>query len=169
MAIKIVDADISELRKAPRGRRSRSPEMEALVQAIAGLKPGQAKAVIPEGGETIARVRGRVSYAARAADRKVRIVTDASRVMFALRAGSRGGRGTASREGAAERKAIVQRKALELGKRSSNGITASDVISALEADRTDLGVARPGTMVGAVLRSMREFERTGHNQFKYTG
>ena len=51
--MKIVDANISDLKTAPRGRRQRSPETQKLIEAISGLKAGQAKAVVPEGSETI--------------------------------------------------------------------------------------------------------------------
>jgi hypothetical protein len=167
--MKIVDASITDLKAAPRGRRQRSPETQALIEAILSLKSGQAKAVVPENKETVKQLRARVSYAARAADRKLRIVADDSQVMFALRTSARGSGSTASRAGAAQRKDLVQKKALDLGKRRKSAISAQDIIEALTADGVDLGVARPGTMVGAVLRSMPEFERTGHNQFKYAG
>ena len=163
--MKIVEASLSEMKSAPRGRRQRSPETQKLIDTILELKPGQARALMPEGSETVKRLRPRVSYAARVAGRKVRIVADDTRVMFTLRSGSRNGAG--SRAGAASRKSKVQAKALELGKRRKTDISAKDVIDALMADGVNLGVARPGTMVGAVLRSMPEFERTGSNQFKY--
>ena len=165
--MKIVDASISELKAAPRGRRQRSPETQKLVEAILSLKTGQAKAVMPEGDETVRKLRARVSYAARAADRKLRVVADENRVMFTLKSGGRSK--SSSRDGAQERKAIVQKKAIEMAKRRKTALVAQDVIDALQSDNVDLGVARPGTMVGAVLRSMPEFERTGHNEFKYVG
>lgn len=164
-AMRIVDANIADLKTAPRGRRQRSPETQKLIEAIVNLKSGQAKAVVPEGNETVKGLRTRVGYAARAADRKLRIVADENRVMFSLRGGGRAG--SSSRAGAAERKAVVQRKALELGRGRRTAISAQDVIDALAADGVELDVARPGTMVGAVLRSMPEFERTGHNEFQY--
>lgn len=165
--MKIVDASISDLKAAPRGRRQRSPETQALVDAIVSLKSGQAKAVVPEGDETLRKLRARVSYAAKAADRKLQIVVDDSKVMFTLKTGARGK--SSSRDGASERKAIVQAKAIEMGKRRKSALSAQDIIDALQTDGVDLGVARPGTMVGAVLRSMDVFERTGNNQFKYVG
>ena len=163
--MKIVDANISELKTAPRGRRQRSPEMQELIDAISSLKPGQAKAVVPEGSESVKSLRTRVSYAARAAGKKLRIVADDDKVMFTIRGGARAG--STSRAGAAERKAAVQKKALEMGRRRKTALSAQDVIDALQAEGVELDVARPGTMVGAVLRSMPEFERTGHNQFLY--
>ena len=163
--MKIVDANIADLKTAPRGRRQRSPETQKLIEAISSLKAGQAKAVVPEGNETVKGLRTRVGYAARAADRKLRIVADENRVMFTLRGGSRSG--ATSRAGAAERKAVVQKKALEIGRRRKTALSAQDVIDALNAEGVVLDVARPGTMVGAVLRSMPEFERTGQNEFTY--
>jgi hypothetical protein len=166
MSLKIVDANIADLASAKRGRRSRSPETERLVEAVSGLTPRTAKAVIPEGSETLPRLRARLNYAARAAGKKVRIVTGENRLMFALRAGRTP---SASREGAAERKAAVQARAIELGRRRKTDISAQDVIDALESAGVNLDVARPGTMIGAVLRSMPEFTRTGHNKFRYSG
>ena len=165
--MKIVEASLSDMKSIPRGRRQRSPETQKLIDTIAGLKPGQVRALVPEGNETVKRLRPRISYAARVAGRKVRIAADEERVMFTLRSGSRSG--STSRAGASSRKAKVQAKALELGKRRKSGIAAQDVIDALNKEGASLGVARPGTMVGAVLRSMPEFERIGSNQFKYKG
>lgn len=165
--MKIVEATLAEMQRTPRGRRQRSPETQQLIDVITELKPGQVRAIIPEGNETVKKLRPRISYAARVAGRKVRIAADEDRVMFTLRSGTRGA--SPDRAGAAARKAKVQAKAIELGKRRKKEIVAQDVIDALNADGVNLGVARPGTMVGAVLRSMPEFERTGSNQFKYKG
>ena len=162
--MKIVEASLSDMKSAPRGRRQRSPETQKLIDTIAQLKPGQARALMPEGDETVKKLRPRVSYAARAAGRKVRIVVDDTKVMFTLRSGAKSSSG--NKAGAAARKSKVQAKALELGKRRKRDISAQDVIDSLTEDGVDLGVARPGTMVGAVLRSMPEFERTGSNTFK---
>lgn len=165
--MKIVEATLADMKSTPRGRRQRSPETQALIDSIAQLKPGQVKALVPEGEETVKKLRPRISYAARVAGRKVRIAADANKIMFTLRSGARVG--STSRAGAASRKAKVQAKAIELGKRRKTDISAQDVIDALNSEGASLGVARPGTMVGAVLRSMAEFERTGSNRFKYKG
>lgn len=165
--MKIVEANIADMQQKPRGRK-RSPEMQQLIDVIAALKPGQARALVPEGSETVKNLRPRISNAARVAGKKVRIVAEDNRVLFSLRAGGRSG-STPNRAGAAARKSKVQAKALELGKRRKTDISAQDVIDALTADGVDLGVARPGTMVGAVLRSMSEFTRTGSNKFHYKG
>lgn len=165
--MKIVEATLADMRKTPRGRRQRSPETQRLIDVISELKPGQVRALVPEGNETIKRLRPRISYAARIAGRKVRIAADDDRVLFTLRTGGRSA--STNRAGAAARKAKVQEKAIELGKRRKKEISAQDVVDSLNSDGVDLGVARPGTMIGAVLRSMPEFERTGSNQFKYVG
>lgn len=163
--MKLVEATLADMKSTPKGRRQRSPETQKLIDSIAQLKQGQVMALMPEGNETVKKLRPRISYAARVAGRKVRIAADDNKVMFTLRSGARSG--SASRVGAAARKAKVQTKALELGKRRKTDISAQDVIDALNADGANLGVARPGTMVGAVLRSMPEFERTGSNKFKF--
>ena len=165
--MKIVEATLSDMKRTPRGRRQRSPETQQLVDTITELKPGQVRALVPEGDETIKKLRPRISYAARVAGRKVRIAADNDRIMFTLRSGGRSS--GSNRAGAAARKTKVQAKALELGKRRKSELSAQEIIDALTKDGVDLGIARPGTMVGAVLRSMPEFERTGNNVFKYTG
>ena len=165
--MKIVEASISDMQKKPRGRQ-RSPEMQKLIDVISALRPGQAKALVPEGSETVKNLPPRISNAARVAGKKVRIVAEENRILFSLRSGGRSG-STSNRGDAAVRKSKVQAKALELGKRRKTEISAQDVIDALAADGVDLGVARPGTMVGAVLRSMPEFTRTGSNKFHYEG
>lgn len=166
--MKIVEATLADMKNTPRGRRQRSPETQALIDSISQLKPGQVKALVPEGSETVKKLRPRISYAARVAGRKVRIAANDEKIMYTLRSGARSS-SSANRAGAAARKAKVQAKALELGKRRKSDISAQDVIDALNAEGANLGVARPGTMVGAVLRSMPEFTRTGANKFKYKG
>lgn len=166
MPMTIVDADIDNLRKAARTGRVRSTETLELVQAIETLEPGKAKALIPDEGETVGRLRSKLSYAARSADTKIRIVTDENRVMFALRSGAAGGK---TRGGATARRDTVQEKALELARGGKRSITAEDVLDALDKEGVTFDVARPATMVGAVLRAMPEFERVGRNEFRYRG
>jgi hypothetical protein len=165
MPIKIVDADINRLRTASRSGRSRSQETLRLMRAIDDLRPGRAKALLPEQGESMARLRSRLNYAARASGHKLRVVTDQDRVLFALR----GGAVSRPRAGGAERREAVQKKALALAKGGRGPITAESVLKAMAADGVKFDVARPATMVGAVLRAMPEFERTGKNQFRYKG
>ena len=166
MPIQIVDADIQHLKRASRTGRVRSKDIQQIIKAIQELGPGKAKALVPERGETVARLRTKLSYAARAAGVKLRVVKEENRVLFALKSGRGGG---ASRGGAADRKRLVQQKALQIGKTARKPITAEDVLKALDSDGASLGMARPATMVGAILRSMSEFERTGKNTFKYKG
>ena len=165
MPITIVDAEYHRLRRAARTGRVRSKETQHIIKAIEELAPGKAKALVPERGETAPRLRARLAYAARAAGVKLRVVTEENRVLFTVRAGA----GPRGRGGAAERKRAVQQKAIQLGRGGRRSLTAADVIKALEVDGVTFNIARPATMVGAVLRFMKEFERTGRNTFKYRG
>ena len=166
MAIQFVSVDINEFRAARRTERVRSPEVRELVQAIGQLKPGQAKAVVIERGESAKTLRSRISYAARAAGVRIRIVVDNDRLMFSLRSAGRVA-DASGRQDASARKEAVRSKALAIGRRRKE-ISADDVAASLDPV-TLSGVRRPGTMVGAVLRSMDEFERVGHNRFRYKG
>lgn len=166
MPIPFIKTDIEEFRAARRTERVRSPEVRELLKTISELKPGQAKAVVPESGESRKTLRSRISYAARTAGTKVRIVDDGDKLMFGLKSGSRAVTG-GSRQGAQARKQAVREQALSIGRRR-NEIAAEDVVEALDPSTLE-GVRRPGTMVGAVLRSMDEFQRVGHNRFRYTG
>ena len=166
MAVTIVDADIRALRNATRAGRVRSPETKQLIAAIESLAPGTAKAILLDPGETIPRVRARLTYAARIAGRRLRIATDGDRVVFALRGD---GQSPGDRVGAAQRREAVLAKALELARAGRSELTAEDVLSAFEADGVTFDVARPATMVGAVLRAAAEFERTGRNVFRFRG
>jgi hypothetical protein len=165
LAIKIVDADFARLKKATRAGRVRSELTLQLIKAINELGPGKAKALVAERGETAARLRTRLGYAARAAGVKLRVAVEDNRVLFSLRRGV----GPANKAGAASRKRTVAQKAIQLAKGGRKSLTAEDVLKALDADGVKLGMARPATMVGAVLRNMSEFERTGRNTFKYRG
>lgn len=165
MPITIVDADYQRLRRAARTGRARSKDVQALMKAIEDLAPGKAKALVAERGETPARLRARLAYAARAAGVKLRVVLSNNRVVFTPRAGAAG----RSRGGAADRKRVVQQKAIQLGKGGRRSLTAEEILKALSDDGVTFDVARPATMVGAVLRAMNEFERTGRNAFRYRG
>ena len=164
MPVRIVDADIGTVRNAARAGRARSPETKRLIQAVEDLAPGRAKAILLDAGETASKARGRLVYAARVADRKLRIVTDGQRVLFALRdsSGRRGSRGETSR-----RRRVVLAKALDLVKAGRPEVAAQDVLRSLNAEGVTFDVARPGTMVGAVLRAAPEFERIGRNVFRF--
>ncbi len=165
MALNIVTADISALRKAAYMGRARSQEMIDLISAIQSLKQNQAKALVREPNETMGTLRSRLGYAARAADVKLRTVSDENRLMFGLK---RTGGGTVQqREGAVERRAAVRECALNLAQSGQSVVSADDVLQALSDDGVTFDVARPATMVGAVLRSMSEFDRVGKNEFRY--
>jgi ribosomal protein L30E len=58
-----------------------------LIEAVASLQPGQAKAVMAEAGQTPERVRARIMYAAKTCDVKLQIAIQGDRVLFALRNG----------------------------------------------------------------------------------
>ena len=167
MAIKIVDANLNDILSTRRAGRARSPETQMLLDSISALRPGQAKAVVPERGESIPAVRSRIAYAARIANVKLRIVTGSDRLMFALRQGAASN--TANREDAAARRESVQKAALKMGRSRKTRLTAENILDGLRKNGIEFDMARPGTMVGAVLRSMPQFERVGKNQFKYVG
>ena len=83
--MEIVDVDIRELRQAVRRGRSRSPETVALMQAIAALQPGQAKAIVIEAGQAGEKIRARLNYAAKIVDKRLQIVIEEKQVLFAPR------------------------------------------------------------------------------------
>ncbi|MFW6174265.1 MAG: hypothetical protein ACOC5K_00605 [Chloroflexota bacterium] len=56
-----------------------------MIEAIESLRPGEAKAVVVEPGETIAKVRARLTHAARSIDKPVQTVADGDRVVFGLK------------------------------------------------------------------------------------
>ena len=85
----IVDIDITTLRKAARRGRTRSPETVALIQAIDNLRPGQAKAIMIERGQTGGKVRSRLTYAAKAVGKRLQIAIEEDKVLFALRENGR--------------------------------------------------------------------------------
>ncbi len=165
MPIRIVDADIRHFKRAARSKRARTPEMQQLIKAVEELGSGKAKALIPERGETVARLRSRLAIASRAAGVKLKVAVQDDRVLFARKRGT----AAAGKAGAAGRKQAIQQKALHMAKGGRRTISAADVLASLKADGASFGMARPATMVGAVLRSMKEFERTGRNSFRYKG
>lgn len=166
MPIKIVDAHVRELHAATRRVRARSPEMQEMIQAVEALKAGQAKALVPEKGEKLTRLRARLSYAAKAAGVKLRVVVAGDRVLFALRRGRGAGQ---SRAGADARRQAVREAALKLAKSGKKAIGVEDVLTAMTKAGTAPAVSRPTTMVGAVLRNMSVFKRVGKNKFEYRG
>ncbi len=165
MPISIVEADYKSLKRVAKTGRVRAKDTQLIIKAIGELSPGKAKALVAERGETPQKLRARLAYSARIVGVKLRVAVDENRVLFALR----GGAGAKARGGAAERKRAIQQKAVQLGKGGKKTFTANDVLKALEADGVTFGMARPATMVGAVLRNMSEFEKTARNTFRYRG
>ena len=54
------------------------------IDAIDALTPGKAKAIMLLAGDTGARIRSRLTYAARVAGKRLQIVLQEDRVLFAL-------------------------------------------------------------------------------------
>lgn len=81
--MKITDATLAELKAAGRRGRTRSPETIELVEAIESLKTGEAKAIVVESGQTAAKVRAKLMYAAKVTDAKLQVAIKDDRVMFA--------------------------------------------------------------------------------------
>ena len=82
--MRIVDAGIEALENAARRGRVRSPETQQLVDTIDSLTRGTAKAILLEPGQTAQKVRSRLAYAARIAGKRLQIVVQEDRVLFAL-------------------------------------------------------------------------------------
>lgn len=161
--MKIVDADIKQLASSRRSGRTRSAMTNKLIESVEDLQPGAAKAVELEAGETVQKIRARLTYSARVAGRKLSIAVDGNRVLFALKNRQKS---VLESSDAMHRRNAVRAKALELIS-SHNEIKAGDILSALGADTvSSLDVSRPSTMIGAVLRSMPELERIGRNVFR---
>ena len=79
----IVDIPITQLRRAYRHGRVRSPDTVQLTEAIESLGPNQAKAIIVEPGQDPAKVRAKLMYAAKIVERGLRVVVEQDRVLFA--------------------------------------------------------------------------------------
>ena len=166
MPLKIVDADIKVLRNTARKGRARSPEILQLVGVLEALKYGQAKALVPEGKETTATLRVRLSTASKAAGVKVRTAIIDGKVVFALKARRGAGRNKGE---AANRKKLIQDAAVKLAKGGRKAVSVEDILAAIKKAGAELNVARPATAVGAVLRRMPSFKRVGKNKFEYRG
>ena len=80
----ISDIPVGQFRRSlrKRGSRRRSPKTVQLVEAIQSLGSGRAKAVIPDPGEDLAKVRRRLMYAARIAGVRLRTALLENRVVF---------------------------------------------------------------------------------------
>jgi aspartate/glutamate racemase len=82
--MKIVDVNIDEMNRVARRGRARSAEMQQLISAMEGLKPGGAKAIVLGSGDTAQKVRARIAYAGRIAGKRVQVAVESDRVLFAL-------------------------------------------------------------------------------------
>ena len=82
--MKIVDVPIGQFRGAIRGRggRRRSAETVQLIEAIQSLGSGKAKAIAPDRGQDLAKVRAKLMYAAKLAGVRLRVVVTDDRVLF---------------------------------------------------------------------------------------
>ena len=85
--MKIVDADISALKRTRSRRRVRSPEIRQMVEAIDTLQTGKAKALILEVGQDMTKLRAKLMYASKIAGRKLRVVVEGDRIFFTRAAG----------------------------------------------------------------------------------
>ena len=82
--MKIVDVPIGQFRRvigSRRGRR-RSTETVQLIEVIQSLESGKAKAIVPDRGQNLAKVRAKLMYAAKLAGVRLRVVVADDRVLF---------------------------------------------------------------------------------------
>ena len=82
--MKIIDIDISEMNAASQRGRARSDETQQLIDLIGSLNRKSAKAVMIEKGVTTAKIRSRLTYAAKLAGKRLKIAVRGDRVMFTL-------------------------------------------------------------------------------------
>ena len=81
--MRIVDADINAMKRTRARGRVRSPETRQMIEAIDGLGSGKAKAIIVERGQDPAKLRARLMYAAKIVGRRLRVVVEDDRILFA--------------------------------------------------------------------------------------
>ena len=80
----IIDIDIKEMNAESKRGRARSAETQQLINVIGKLDRKSAKAVIIGGGVTAAKIRSRLTYAAKLAGKRLKIAVRDDRVMFAI-------------------------------------------------------------------------------------
>ena len=87
--MKIVNVPISQFQRARRSRggRRRSAETIQLIEAIQSLKSGTARAVVPDRGQDLAKVRAKLMYTAKLAGVRLRVVVADNRLLFTRRPG----------------------------------------------------------------------------------
>jgi ribosomal protein L30E len=83
LSLNIVEADIKDLKKSRSRGRVRSEETKALIAAIDSLTSGKAKAIKLEAGQDPAKMRAKLAYAAKVAGKKLKIVVEQDRILFA--------------------------------------------------------------------------------------
>jgi hypothetical protein len=82
--VKIIDIDIKEMSTATRRGRARSAETQELFNVITSLDRNTGKAVIIEKGGSTAKIRSRLTYAAKLAGKRLKIAVRDDRVMFTI-------------------------------------------------------------------------------------
>lgn len=82
--VKIIEIDIKEMSTATRRGRARSAETQELINVITSLDRNTGKAVIIEKGGSTAKIRSRLTYAAKLAGKRLKIAVRDDRVMFTI-------------------------------------------------------------------------------------
>ena len=158
MSLQLIDVDITELHMQ-RSLRRTDAITQQLMSTISELEINQAKALIPDGGETLQQLRSKLRNASKIIGIKIRsVITDDERLVFALAKEETSGK--ANRIDMTARKDQFRNRAIELGQEEGS-ITAERILEVLaDEDVTFDNVSRPSTMAAALLRHMPEFERS---------
>ncbi len=82
--LEIIDIDIKEMSVATRRGRARSAETQELINIITSLDRKTGKAVIIEKDGSPAKIRSRLTYAAKLAGKRLKIAVRGDRVMFTI-------------------------------------------------------------------------------------
>ncbi len=168
MKFQLIDADIVSLRIAQKKRRMDDITRE-LMKVISNLGPDQAKAIIPEGDESVKKLAAKLRAASKAVDIKVKVAVRQDRVTFALAESFSGSQRNRARIGKVARTKRIHEIARNLG--DENGtVTSVEILKAIEDEGFSFDdMSRPNTMVSTILRNMPEFERMERKVFKYKG
>lgn len=182
MPLEITRVDPDEMRKTALLNRAKSDTIRAIYNALFELRPGDAKALIAEAGDDVAKLRGQLQLCAKRTGHDLRIVLDRAggRVLFTMKdvgmgAPSSVGRSSEGPSHSAQRQEellmrrdTIRDAALALA-RENPVVSAQEIVDRLSRQGFMMDTARPGTAVSAVVRNMDEFERVGQSQFRYTG
>lgn len=68
-----------------------------------------------------------------------------------------------------QRGEVVREEARRLGSEGLHVVTTKHVLDALAARGITFTIRRPTSMIGSVLKSMKEFKRLGPDRFEYVG